>query len=296
MSAPPTRAGEDPALHALYDSLARFEWWRRRLRGARVGSGLELHKRLVAGDGPAAGAAGMHDWLWQQLRPGPAPRVLDVGCGFGASLLHWAQRHEGEFVGLGASEFQLRRARAQAAGLRLDDRCTFRQWHFGSPIDAAVGTGFHVAVSVEALFHATDLGATLREIAAVVAPGGQLAVVEDMATDAAAQRAPAAASLLAAWSSPAFRSVDEWRSALDDAGFALREQIDLSAQVPARPAATRQRADHRLRRARAVLPWPAARRVLDAFRGGMALEELYADGAARYIALIAARRPGEAGE
>ena len=109
---------QDEDLAQLYDGLARFQWWRRRLKRSGAGEGLEMRKRLLAPrpgeDGPPAGADGLDDWLWSRLEPSAGVRVLDVGCGFGATLFHWANNVDGAagaaFVGLTLSGYQVQRA------------------------------------------------------------------------------------------------------------------------------------------------------------------------------------------
>ena len=80
-------ARSDSGAVALYESLARFQWWRAR-RGVAADSleGLELRKRLTpprGGDGPADGAAGLDAWLQAAAGGCAGARVLDLGCGFG---------------------------------------------------------------------------------------------------------------------------------------------------------------------------------------------------------------------
>ena len=83
----------DPTV-ALYDSLARFQWWRRRWSGARGTDGLEIRKRLLPpdGDGPADGSEGLDRWLLQKLGDRSKARLLDVGCGFRRVDLALARR------------------------------------------------------------------------------------------------------------------------------------------------------------------------------------------------------------
>jgi SAM-dependent methyltransferase len=277
-------------LEALYDSLARYHWLRRRLRGARTGAGLEMHKRLgppgAVARGPQEGAASLNTWLLSLLDLPERPRVLDVGCGFGATIVTWARGISGSFVGLTASRFQARMARREAARLGLGERCDFRVQGYDEPIAGR----FDVAVSIEALFHAPDLARTLRNLAASLEGGAPIVLVEDMAKPALdSRRDPDETALLAAWSTPRLHTGRDYRRALGEAGFHVKEEIDLTAQVNRgenRDLETRRR---RLARLRRVTPFAAGRRVLDAFLGGVALERLYVRERMRYVTIIAVR-------
>lgn len=285
-TAPAERAA---GLRTMYDNLARYQWLQRRLRRCAPGEGLEMHKSLVAaagGDGPAAGTAGLHAWIWGRFEAPARPRVLDVGCGFGASLLTWARVHAGEFVGLTLSEVQVARARAQALALGVADRCTFRVQAYDQPIDGR----FERVVAVEALCHSDALGAALACIAGSTAAGGRLVAVEDVAVDDGVARDPDGCELRARWSTPHLYSEAAWRKALDGAGFDLRAVHDLTPQVRPRPDAVLARATRSLRWLRAALPTRGSRAVADAFLGGVALERLYQKGAMRYLAFEAERR------
>lgn len=281
--------GESPRIDRLYDSLSRYQWWLRRVRRAQPGGGLEMHKRLRSGarGRPAAGCAGINDWLWEQLDPALRDRplrVLDVGCGFGATLHAFARRAkpESRFVGLTVSPYQAKKATAEARRAGLDARCAFRVQSF----DDEVGEEFDLIVSIESLFHAPDLGHTLARLRACAAPGATLALVEDMARDEAATEDPAARRLLSCWATASMATVTDFRSGLAAAGFELRQDLDLTAQVDL-PLPHRLDRERRLRRWRRFAP--AGRRVVDAFLGGLAMEELYERDLLEYRAMIATR-------
>lgn len=268
---------------ALYDSLARFQWLRRRLAGAGPGERLEMHKRLAApgnGQRPPAGHAGLHDWMWRLLDMPAAPRVLDVGCGFGATLISWARRSEGSYVGIAPSPYQLRRARQEAD--RCGVQCSFRLQSYDESIE---GT-FDRVVAVEALFHADDLHATLQNLASCIERDGLLLAVEDVAASRSVGEDVDARSLLRAWSSRSLHAREDWRDAAEGAGFEIVVTHDLSDQVEARAAAELARHERCLRLLRRGCPLAGGRRVADAFLGGIALERLYAKGAMSYLAIL----------
>jgi SAM-dependent methyltransferase len=287
------RQPDEAKLARLYDGLARYQAWRRRLSGAAAGTGLEMHKRLLSpeGDGPEAGSAGLNAWLWARVDMPGARRVLDVGCGFGATLLDWARRApEAELVGWTLSPYQARVAAREARRAGVAERCAFRVRSFDAPADARDADPFEVVVSVESLFHAPDAGATLGRLSERLAPGGTLVLVEDLARDDGVAEEPDARELLARWRTTRLHTADELRVALDEAGLELVEDRDLTAQVPHRADVERAASRRRLSRLRAVLPFAAPRAILDAFLGGVALEALYARGRMSYRMLRVLRR------
>ncbi|MEZ5967006.1 MAG: methyltransferase domain-containing protein [Planctomycetota bacterium] len=273
----------------LYEGLARYQWLLRRLRRAPPGVDLEMHKRLAA---PAPGQPGplpgdaWHDWVWRQLELGEAPRVVDLGCGFGASVLRWARAHRGTFVGLGNSSYQLARARGEAERLGLSARCSFRPNAHGTTIEGS----FDGVVAVETLVHATDLTGALVAVAACMAPGGRFVSMEDVARDADVGSSPHARQLAAAWALGSLWSTDDWDRAARAAGLRVVRSIDLTDQVIVRPEATLARSERRLRRLRRLLPGRHARSALDAFLGGIAMERLYRDGMLAYRCAVLERR------
>lgn len=263
----------------LYEGLARYQWWMRRLRGARAGAALEMHKRLCppapGTDGPGTGDA-WHAWLWQRLQPPTDGKIADVGCGFGASTLHFAQRQPGKFVGFGNSAYQLARARSQAAGLALGERCEFRLHHHG----ARLGERFDAILAVETLLHADDLTAALTALADALQPGARLVSMEDVAI--APNHTPDAVALRTRWGLQELWTSADWSNAAAAAGLRLVESFDLTAQVEPRAEPILARAERNLLRLRRMLPGQRARAAVDAFLGGIALERLYTSGAMRY--------------
>jgi SAM-dependent methyltransferase len=273
---------------ALYATLSRFQWWRSR-RTRAGGEGLEQRKRLLpppSGEGPADGAAGLDRWLFAQLAGRPVRRVLDLGCGFGASTQRWATLGGGTAVGLTPDAFQVEKATAAATRAGLGDRVRFVRQDFTAPRDER----FDVVLAIESLGHAHDLSAALGNVHRALVPGGTFVWVEDLlqvpvADDADVQQ------LAAAWCSPPLRCVDGARQALRMAGLVVRREVDLTPQVPVAPMPQLVVRDRRLDRVRRLFPLPPLRRLIDAFRGGYALERLYARELACYRVCMSERPP-----
>ena len=115
--------GERDAV-GLYESLARFQWWRAR-RGVAADAldGLEIRKRLLPpGDagGPVDGGAGLDAWLRERIGGFDGRRVLDLGCGFGASSFRALDAGARATFGVTPSAFQVQKANAVAAARGAD--------------------------------------------------------------------------------------------------------------------------------------------------------------------------------
>lgn len=271
---------------AMYEALAR--WQLRRRRGLPAGAGLELRKRLVApapgANGPADGGAGLDAWLRELAGERARGRVLDLGCGFGASLLRWVAAGAQAGVGVTTSAVQIANAQQEAARQGLAARATFVHGDF-----TALPSGpFDVVLAIESLGHAHDLDAVLRAVRRVLAPDGVLLLVDDQLRDARDGDDADVVELARRWRSPRLRSVDALGDALAAAGFTTRAEIDLTPQVPTNDERT-LRARRRWLRLASLLPLPSLRLVVDAFLGGIALERLHRRRLCCYQARIAAR-------
>jgi len=279
---------------ALYESLARFQWWRRTLQRAAPDSGLEMRKQLNApqADGPSDGRAGLDEWLMRQI-DGQPRRILDLGCGFGASLLRWLpppshdEEDLGHAYGITPSAYQVRRARQVASQAGGSSRYTFLQ----QSLEAQLPTEVDVILAIEALGHTSKLSVILQHVRRSLSPSGSLVWVEDLLHEPAHQD-PDVAALATSWSSPPLRDVATARRELKDAGLEVTAEWDLTPQVPHRELTVIERSHATATRWRRWLPLPFARRVAQAFVGGFVLERLYARGLASYRVLLA--RPSKA--
>ncbi len=274
----------------MYEALAR--WQLRRQRLAAPGSGRELRKRLrpaaTGDDGPADGADGLDRWLFARAGSRARGRVLDLGCGFGESLLRWLEAGAASGVGIAGSTTQIAAATTEAQRRGLAARVAFRVGDFLDPLPGP----FDVVVAIEALTHANDLDAVLHNVHGALAPDGVLLWLDDALADDAADPATAddVGELAARWSSPPLRTLGTVRAGLDRVGFVLVAEQDLTPRVPFGSQTTLRRRRSWLRLVRTVAPLPWLRLVGNAFLGGLALERLYARGRARYRLWVAERR------
>ncbi len=63
------------------------------------------------------------DYICRKLRLEPGERLLDIGCGWGALIMHAAQHYGVEALGITLSERQLALAQERIAAAGLEDRC-----------------------------------------------------------------------------------------------------------------------------------------------------------------------------
>jgi len=107
------------------------------------------------------------------LRPGA--RVLDVGCGTGASALPAAARvgPTGKVIGIDLAERLLEIARHKAASRNLGNVA----FHFGDMERLGYpDRHFDAVICVFAIFFVPDMAKQLRELWRMVCPGGQVAI------------------------------------------------------------------------------------------------------------------------
>lgn len=107
-------------------------------------------------------------WAADQVGLQPGGLLVDLGCGRGGPGLWVARRLKAVLLGLDLSREALEIARVQAQGYPA----TYLQRDFhatGLPDSSADG-----ALSIDALWHSSDLGGALREVARVLKPGARL--------------------------------------------------------------------------------------------------------------------------
>lgn len=111
---------------------------------------------------------------------GHKARVVDLGCGVGASLT-WLAQHAGiEGIGITISPTQAAWATRQAEKLGLAKEIQFLEASFVS-LPRSLGE-FDLAFSIEAFVHSPDPSAYLAEAARHLRPHGKLVIVDDFLT------------------------------------------------------------------------------------------------------------------
>ncbi len=268
-----------------YERLGRWNSVARTLGYGGGRATLTVHRALA--DPQAGGRAThtrLHDVLRAHLVVRAMPTVLDAGCGLGGTMLDLASALGATCTGLTLSPSQAATAHAAARSRGLADRVGAHVRSYDEPPPGP----YDVVVAIESLAHSADPAHSVRCLASVLAPGGVLAVVDDMPLVDDAD--PDLAWFKRGWRCPVLMSAAAYRQVLAAAGLSLEHDVDLTP-------ACRPRTQRRLalltrlnRAAHAVVPGAGWRAVMDSHMGGLALERLIRRGASEYRLLVA-RRP-----
>jgi len=125
-----------------------------------------------SGGSLAQAQAAKHELVSRKLGLGPGKRLLDVGCGWGSMVIHAAQEHGVQAVGVTISQAQAELARKRVAEAGLAGRVEIRLQDYrdvaDGPYDAisSIGMAEHVG--------AVRLGEYAATLAGLLAPRGRL--------------------------------------------------------------------------------------------------------------------------
>ena len=157
-----SRTPPDPgAVAAHYDRLDAFY---REVWGEHVHHGLWRSRR----DPPGVAADALADRVIDALDVGEGARVVDVGCGYGATARRLAERTGAHVTGLTLSDAQA--AVAQERGVaRGSVDVHVRDWLGNGLPDES----FDAAYAIESTTHMPDRARVFSEIARVLRPGGR---------------------------------------------------------------------------------------------------------------------------
>jgi cyclopropane fatty-acyl-phospholipid synthase-like methyltransferase len=262
----------------FYDS----NTWKFLLTGTQRAIHRELWGHGVTNRSAAAHHA--HDLVLDELAPGDR-RVLDLGCGVGASALYLAQRRPVDVVGVSISAEQIRLARRYASRTdRLHGSAEFVLADFMALPESLAG--FDLAYAIESFVHADPASAFFGDAARALRPGGALVVIDDVLVGE-----PSDSRLddfRRGWHIAALLPVPEIVALAADAGLDLVASRDLSwMQRLGRPRDWFVRAAQPvLRRLRDHSVWA------ESMVGGDALQRCHRAGLLEYRLLRFVRRPG----
>jgi SAM-dependent methyltransferase len=158
-----------------YRWLDGLSWFHEKRDEAGHGA-LPVHRALADPEGGPPSPFVIHRLMLDGLDLPAAPRVLDAGCGYGATMLDLAPRIGGDWTGLTLSPVQAARGMAEVASRGLSGRVRIVVRSYDAPVEGR----FDLAYGIESLIHSADPARTIANLAAGLAPGGHLVVVDDM--------------------------------------------------------------------------------------------------------------------
>jgi SAM-dependent methyltransferase len=271
---------------AYYDRLTR---WNALARVFGYGGGistLTVHRALAdpRADGRATPTR-LHDLLFEHLPAMRAPFVLDAGCGLGGTMIECARRLSGRCVGLTLSASQAAAVAASAARTGLGDRVQAIVRTYDDPPPGP----FDLIVAIESLAHSADPRVSLTALARVLAPGGTIAIVDDMPEPTTAASAADLRVFKDGWRCPVLWDRARYAMAIDELGLHVLAERDLTAECRPRTFRHIGRLERINRLVHRLAPFPSLRAIMDAHHGGLALERLSRAGLVRYWMIVARR-------
>ncbi len=247
-----------------------------------------VHRALRDPAGGPTSPMLVHRLMLEGLDLPAEPRVLDAGCGYGATALDLLPQMGGQWLGVTLSEVQARRGRLEAERRGLTERFSIAVQSYDDPLPGE----FDLVVGIESLIHSADPARTMANLAGALRPGGHMVMVDDMPEEnlpADAMRDVAVFKRM--WRCPVAPSRQGWLGHMAAAGLELVREADLTELTLARSAEELAAPLARQRRRAFWLGLLGRGLREEADIGGMTLETLLRRGAVRYR-VLAARKLG----
>lgn len=158
-------------------------------------------------------------------------RVLDAGCGLGASALWLAKTRQAQVTGISPVPEQIRNARISALEQGLESFVRFEQADYHqTPFP---DRSFHVVWACESLCHSPAKHLFYQEAFRLLRPGGVLVIAEYMRTGRplSERQEFLLADWLSGWVIPDIDTAEEHQSHAENAGFSGMAIRDITAHT-----------------------------------------------------------------
>jgi len=174
--------------------------------------------------------ANMNRVLAEKLKIKPGDKILDAGCGVGASAIWLAKNYDVEVTGITISELQCEKAKIFAKKEGLSDRVKFYVQDFQKP--EFNNTSFDIIWILESLCHGEDKGKFIRETYRLLKKGGKLIAAEYFLTKPYPKLNAIGKWLvdrwLKSWCLPNLWTAEEFKNYAEKVGFKNIEIIDIT--------------------------------------------------------------------
>jgi len=163
--------------------------------------------------------------------PAGEGRVLDLGCGVGATVVRLARAMDAQVAGVTISRVQAEIAEKRLAAEGLAERCHVVCGDFAQlPAEPL----YHAMVAIESVVHAPSLAELISSLATRLCPGGRMVLVDDWMTDrdlGLPARERCLDRFRAGWRIGSLHTVAEFAAMGESSGLRLLEDLDLTAYL-----------------------------------------------------------------
>jgi cyclopropane fatty-acyl-phospholipid synthase-like methyltransferase len=237
---------------------------RRFLRFGENASSGAIHRCVWMPDaaGTAEAADTVNRLVLERLRghvPAREGRVLDLGCGVGATMVRLARAMDVCVTGVTISRVQAEIGAKRFAAEELTERCHIVCADFA---ELPAEPRYHAMVGIESVVHSPSLAELIPSLATRLYPGGRIILCDDWMTDkdrGHRARERCLEQFRAGWRTGSLHTVAEFAAISERAGLRLLEDLDLTSYLHlGRP---RDRVIDLVVGATGVLPWVRDRMV-----------------------------------
>lgn len=199
--------------------------------------------------------------------PTPEGRILDLGCGVGATMVRFAKAMNVQVTGVNISPVQAGLATQRFEAEKLTERCHVLCADFAKlPSEPR----YHAMVGIESVVHSPSLADLITSLAARLHPGGRIVLCDDWMTEkdrGLPARERCLEQFRAGWRIGSLHTVAEFAGMSERAGLRLVEDLDLTPYL--RLGRPRDRVVDLVVSASRAVPWVHDRMVEKPFWANM---------------------------